>query len=247
MTSTHFLVKQKNLRFPYAFLEGSQHYHLSRVLRAKLGKRVWLVDERGGRFLAVIKELGREKTKLLILEKQEEEGTKVQLSLAQAVIKSKKMDFIIQKATELGIACFIPILASRSIVKVKEEEKKVARWQRIAGEAAKQAHRTSVPSILPPQSFLSFLQGVQAQRKLFLVEGRGRLLREIVIEAPVSQRLSDRPAVYILVGPEGGWTEKEEKLASDNGFEAVSLGTQVLRSETAALAALSLVAHFWNV
>lgn len=242
------MVKQKNLRFPYAFLEGKQHHHLSRVLRARPGKRVWLVDEKGGQFLAEVRELDREKTKLLILERQEGEGTKIRLSLAQAVIKSKKMDFLIQKATELGIACFIPILASRSIVKLKEEEKKVSRWQRIAGEAAKQARRTSVPSVLRPQPFLSFLQGLQAERKLFLVEGRGRLLREIVIEVPLSQKsLSDLPAVNILVGPEGGWTETEEKQAFDNGFEAVSLGNQVLRSETAALAALSLIAHFWNV
>jgi len=241
------LVKQKNLRFPYAFLEGKQHRHLSRVLRAKPGKRVWLVDEKGGRFLTEVRELEREKTKLLILERQEAEGIKIRLSLAQAVIKSKKMDFIIQKATELAIASFIPILASRSIVKVKEEEKKVSRWQRIAGEAAKQARRTSIPSVLSPQPFLSFLQGLQVDRKLFLVQGRGRPSREIVIKEPLSQRLFDLPAVNILVGPEGGWTEAKEKQALDNGFEAVSLGNQVLRSETAALAALSLVVHFWNV
>jgi 16S rRNA (uracil1498-N3)-methyltransferase len=241
------LLKQKNLRFPYAFLEGSEHHHLSRVLRAGPGKRVWLVDEKGGRFLAEVRELERERTKLLILERKEIEGTKIRLSLAQAVVKSKKMDLIIQKATELGIASFIPILASRSIVKVKEEKKKVDRWQRVASEAAKQAHRTSVPSILPLQPFLSFLQALQAERKLFFVEGRGRLLREIVVEQLPSREQSDPSAVIVLVGPEGGWTEGEEKQALDNGFEAVSLGNQVLRSETAALAALSLVAHFWNV
>jgi 16S rRNA (uracil1498-N3)-methyltransferase len=241
------LVKQKSLRFPYAFLEGSEHHHLSRVLRARPGQRVWLVDEKGVRFLAEVRELDREKTKLLILERQEAGGSKIRLSLAQAVLKSKKMDFIIQKATELGIAFFIPILAARSIAKVREEEKKVSRWQRIAQEAAKQARRMSVPSVLSPQPFFSFLQGLRAGRKFFLVEGRGRLLREIIIEDPPGQRLFNLPAVNILIGPEGGWTEEEEKQALDNGFEAVSLGDQILRSETAALAALSLVAHFWNV
>jgi len=72
-------------------------------------------------------------------------------------------------------------------------------------------------------------------------------LREILMEQPPSRRFSDLPAVNIMVGPEGGWTESEEKQALDNGFEAVSLGNQVLRSETAALVALSLVAHFWNL
>lgn len=241
------MVKQKNLRFPHAFLEGGEHYHLSRVLRARPGKRVWLIDEKGGRFLAEVRELEREKTKLFILGREEEKGTKIRLSLAQAVIKSKKMDFLIQKATEMGIDCFVPVLASRSMVKLREEEKKVARWQRIAREAAKQARRTSVPLVVRPQPFLSFLQSVQAERKLFLVEGRGRLLREILIEVPMSHGLSDFPEVTILVGPEGGWTDAEEKQAFDHGFEAMSLGNQILRSETAALAALSLIAHFWNV
>ncbi|MBM3285342.1 MAG: RsmE family RNA methyltransferase, partial [Candidatus Aminicenantes bacterium] len=130
MTSTHFLVKRTSLCLPYAFLDGDQHYHLSRVLRARPGKRIWLLDERGGRYLAEVQELAREKTKLLVLEKHEPEESKIRLSLAQAILKSKKMDFLVQKSTELGVASFVPIVAARSVVKLGAEEKKLQRWQR---------------------------------------------------------------------------------------------------------------------
>jgi len=147
LTSTHFLVDQKNLRFPYAFLVGRQHHHLGRVLRAGPGKRVWLIDEKGGRFLAEVKEVERERTKLIILERQEAERERIRLLLAQAIIKSKKMDLIIQKATELGIASFIPILAARSIVKVKEEEEKVAEdCRRSCQTSSSNIHPLSPPS-----------------------------------------------------------------------------------------------------
>lgn len=248
MTSTHFLVKQKSLHFPSAILEEEEHHHLSKVLRIKPGKRVWLIDEEGERYLAEVTEVGKQQTKLNILEKTEKTEKKIHLTLAQALIKAKKMDLLIQKATELGMDAFVPVTASRSVVRLRENEaKKVERWQRIATEAAKQSRRSCVPAICFPQPFRSFIDNRSESKKLLLSEDRGRYLREILAEPTGTLRAGGIPSVIIAVGPEGGWTKEEENSALERDFEAVRLGKQVLRSETAALAALAIISHFWNI
>jgi len=246
VTSTQFLIKRAGLRFPFAFLDGDEHFHLSRVLRVRPGRKIWLLDEQGVRYRAEVQEVEEERTKVLILEREKPEEQKIHLTLAQALLKSKKMDLVVQKSTELGVASLIPVQAARSVVRLKEEQKRVARWKRIASEAAKQSRRSSIPIIFPPQLYLSFLGHFDAAKKLILSERAGRLLREILVGSSPGTGQGDMPRVIILVGPEGGWTPEEESQARSRGFEPVSLGKQVLRSETAALAALSLIAHFWN-
>jgi len=247
LTSTHFLVKQKSISFPSAVLEGEEHHHLGRVLRIKAGKRVWLIDEEGERYLAEVREVGENQTKLDILEKAEKPEAKIHLTLAQALLKSKKMDFLIRKATELGMTEFIPVVASRSVARVQEREaKKVERWQKIAASASKQSRRAFVPGVQPPQTYRSFIRDRHELKRLILCEALGRYLREILAEGPESPAEGGIPSVVIAVGPEGGWTEEEVNLALENGFEPVSLGKQVLRSETASLAALAMVSHFWS-
>ena len=248
MTSTHFIVKAENLHYPCAVLDGDEHYHLSRVLRAKPGKKLWLVDERGTAYLAEVEEVGRHRTRLhLMEEKVTEEGARVRLILAQSLLKAKKMDLLVQKATELGMSLLIPVAADRSVVKFTEREAlKVDRWRKIAREAAKQSRRSFIPHVLPPVSMPEFLSNRSEQRKLILCEGQGRALRDIVAAPPASYSTGEAPAVLLLVGPEGGWTAAEFKAALGAGFEAVNLGRRVLRSETAALAALAVISQFWD-
>jgi 16S rRNA (uracil1498-N3)-methyltransferase len=248
LTSTHFLIRQKNLRLPFAVIEGEEHHHLSKVLRIKPGKRIWLIDEQGRSFLAEVREVGKQKTRLAVVEQAEKEEMKIELTLAQGLIKSKKMDFLVQKATELGMRSFIPVIARRSVVRIQEkEQRKRARWQKIAAEAAKQSRRSLVPEVYSPQPFSCFIENRNESRKLLLCETKGRYLRDIFAEGPGRPGDGGTPSVLILVGPEGGWTEEEEGLALERGFEAVSLGKQVLRAETAALAALAVISHFWNI
>lgn len=248
MTSTHFIVRPENLHYPCAVLDGDEHYHLSRVLRAKPGKKLWLVDERGTSYLAEVEEVGRNRTRLRLMGKKESgEGAGVRLILAQSVLKAKKMDLLVQKATELGMRLLIPVAAERSVVKFKEREAlKVERWRKIAREAAKQSRSTYIPGVLPPTSMQEFLSSRSEQRKLILCEGQGRPLRDIVAGPPASLSMGEAPAVLLLVGPEGGWTAAELKAALENGFEAVNLGRRILRSETAALAALAVISQFWD-
>jgi 16S rRNA (uracil1498-N3)-methyltransferase len=248
LTSTHFIVKSCNLHYSSAVLDGDEHYHLSRVLRAKPGKKIRLIDERGTSYLAEVEEVGRNRTRLRLVERIEGgDGEKVRLILAQSVLKAKKMDLLVQKATELGVRQIIPVAAERSVVKLRERESlKVERWRKIAREAAKQSRGSTIPEVLPHISVRDLLCGRNEQRKLILSEGKGKLLRDIVAGPPASFSKGEAPAVLLLVGPEGGWTEAELKAALENGFEAVSLGSRILRSETAALAALAVLSQFWN-
>ena len=247
MTSNHFLVKQKNLRPPYARLDGGEHHHLCRVLRARSGEKVWLVDERGSSFRAEVIEVGRRQTRLLVLEKEEPSAAKVRLVLAQALIKSKNMDLVIQKATELGVQAVVPVEASRSVLKLEGREgPRLERWRKIAREAAKQSRRTDIPLIHAPYPFSVFLESRNEPKRLILCEEGGTLLRDILVDHPVDSASSEMPGVVLLVGPEGGWSKAEEQQATEKGFEAVSLGTRILRSETAALAALAAIQIFWG-
>jgi len=227
LTSNRFFIKQSNIRSSYVFLDGEEHHHLSRVARIKPGEKVWLFDERGTNYLARVEEVTKEKTRLAILERRVTPEPRVEITLAQALIKSKKMNSIIQKATELGVTTIIPVITARTVVRIEERaEKKLERWQKIIKAAAKQSKISFLPSISSPVTLEKLVEERDEAKKLVLSENTS--------------------SAIILVGPEGGWTSEEEEYILDHAYEAVSLGRQVLRAETAALASLAMISHFWN-
>jgi 16S rRNA (uracil1498-N3)-methyltransferase len=248
LTSNHFFVSKAFIDFPSVLLEGDEHHHLSTVARVKVKEKVWLFDEEGTSYLAQVIKIQREKTRLLILEKIEPEKLKVQITLAQALINSKKMDFILQKSTELGMAGFIPVISRRSVAKLNEKvEKKIERWHKIALEVAKQCRSSLVPWISAPIQFKELVEEGKEAKKLLLSENRGKYLKDILIAKPEYQPPELSSSVIILVGPEGGWTKEEEDNALAHGYEAISLGKNILRTETAAICALALISHCWNL
>jgi 16S rRNA (uracil1498-N3)-methyltransferase len=247
LTATRFLVERKNIRFPMARLDGGEHHHLSKVLRAKPGRQVGLVDEAGNFYEAEIVEVKETETLLRIHGRSPAEEPRLRLMLGQALLKSKKMDWIIQKATELGVDMIIPLATARAVVKVGPGDgRRVDRWQKIAREAAKQSRRSTVPDVEEPCSFSDFLNARPGSRKFILTEDGGTALKEILPAGPGGPAGAGIPNVLLAVGPEGGWTKEEETGSRTAGFEAVSLGKQPLRSETAALAALAMISHFWR-
>jgi 16S rRNA (uracil1498-N3)-methyltransferase len=248
LTSNRFFVSKALIDFPSVFLEGDEHHHLSNVARVKVKEKVCLFDEEGTSYLAQVAEIQRGETRLLILGKTEPEKPKVQIILAQALINSKKMDFVLQKSTELGMIGFIPVISGRSVAKVNEKaEKKIERWHKIALEAAKQYRTSVVPWISAPILLKNLVEERKEAKKLLLSENRGKYLKDILIARPESQSQEPAPSVIILVGPEGGWTEEEENSALAHGYEAISLGKNILKTETAAICALALISHFWNL
>ena len=249
MTSNRFFIKRSNLHSSTVLLYGEEHHHLSRVARKKPEERVWLFDEQGTNYLARVEEINKDVTRLSILEKLDKNKPKVKIALAQALLKSKKMDIIIQKSTELGITTFIPVMTARTIVKIEDKiQKKIERWKKIALEAVKQSQRAFLPSILSPMLLEKLVEERHEERKFILSEKRGKYLKDILIQNSGSKpEIAEPPSsVLILVGPEGGWTEEEEKYILNHGYEAVSLGRQILRAETAVLCSLALISHFWN-
>lgn len=249
MTSNRFSIKQSNIRSSSVFLDGEEHHHLSKVARIRPREKVWLFDERGTNYLARVEEITQERTRLAILERQVTAEPRVKITLAQALIKSKKMESILQKATELGATTIIPVITTRTVVRIEERaEKKLERWQKIINAAAKQSKISFLPSIFSPVTLEKLVKERDEAKKLVLSENKGKYLRDILIQGSDSGVEREEPpsSVLILVGPEGGWTREEEEYILDHGYEAVSLGRQVLRAETASLSSLAMISHFWN-
>jgi 16S rRNA (uracil1498-N3)-methyltransferase len=158
--------------------------------------------------------------------------------LAQALLKGERMDWVIQKATELGVDRIVPILATHSVVKPRTDriEHQVARWRRIALEAAQQSERWSLPAIDEPATLPQLLSTSKiAAAKIFLAErSDGASISSVPLEHGHGE-------VWLLVGPEGGWKEEEVLQALQQGFSAVTMGPRILRAETAAIAAISVL------
>ncbi len=243
MTSNHFFIPKARATGAVMVLEGREHRHLSRVLRARPGEVVVLFDEEGTKYRARVEDVAAEAMTLTCLDRTPGEGRKTRIGLAQGLLKVKTMDFVVQKAAELGLAEFFPIAAVRSVSRLGEKSlRKVDRWEKIAREASKQSRLGWPFRIHAPLGLDEFLADPPPEAALFLSERQGPMLRDVLgadrDRVPVS--------AVILVGPEGGWTEAEEASISGRGYEAVSLGRSVLRAETAALSAAAVLSHFWN-
>ncbi len=161
------------------------------------------------------------------------------------------MEYIVQKAVELGVTAIVPVAGARCIVKLDEKnaQKKVARWQKIAEEAAKQCGRGIVPSVAMPITFAKAIEdGKRMQLPLFCYEGDGTVSLKTVLENAKQNMTPDAPpTAAIYVGPEGGYDTKEVALAADAGFPSVNLGRRILRCETASGFALSCMTYAFEL
>jgi 16S rRNA (uracil1498-N3)-methyltransferase len=221
------IAKRRHIKVP---MEKSRY--LLSVLRCKKGDAVTLIDGRGSAYAAQIvsivkKDVFVDITGDLLLNAE----LPVQLTLCQGLLKGEKMDLIIQKATELGVAEIVPLVTERSIVK---ETRKVKRWHAIAEEAAEQCGRAVVPLVRDPQKLDDILDGEKVNGLLFW-EGGGRALSEAMGVVDL------RRTVHIFIGPEGGFTAAEVRKAEEQGLIRATLGKRILRAETAAISATALV------
>lgn len=195
--------------------------------------------------MAHVEAVEKDRTRLNVVGEERKSIPKVRIILAQALLKTKKMDLVVQKATELGAYAIVPLLTERTVAKIEnKQDKKMERWKRIVLEAAKQSGSISVPEIHPPTELKRFITEREESKQIFLSERGGKSLRDILM-LPLKEKLKIPDSVNLLVGPEGGWTEKEEQDIMNNSYEAASLGTFTLRSETAAIVSLAMVSHFW--
>ncbi len=217
-----------------AVVRGEQAHHLHNVLRLQPGQIFELSDTRRLYLGRVIASLPGEVT--FAIEKELPTGPQPPaVTLLGAVFKFDRYEWMIEKATELGAAKIVPVIASRTDPKLAAAaQKRVERWRRIAFEAAQQSRRIAPPELALPVALDSALATAPEGCRWILDESRDPASPSRLVPA------RDRPSV-LLVGPEGGWTEGERRRASRYGFLPVSLGPLILRAETAAIAALALL------
>ena len=162
-----------------------------------------------------------------------------------SVYKFDHMEWAIEKATELGVAAIAPVIARRTEKHLAQAaEKRAERWRRIAHEAAQQSRRSDVPLIHDPVSLALRVQAASQATRIVLAEQERTTTLRNALEEAVAAAQAEMPALEIAIGPEGGWAPEEEALFDANGWRAVSLGPRILRAETAAIAALAVVASF---
>jgi len=224
-------------------IRGDEFYHLSRVLRLKEKTEVALFDGRGLELSGTIAALDDEQARIEVTGVSEGRGeSPLEITLLQAMTKAGKMDLIIQKGTEMGVASFRPFFSDRTIPKADAGTgaKRSARWRKIALEAAKQCGRSVIPAVGEPVPFEEVIAGFDDALKLMPWEmEQERGLRETIKD----HGKAGVEKVVILIGPEGGLTEDNVATARRNGFMAVSLGPRILRAETAAITAIAIVQH----
>lgn len=247
MTIHHFFIEAQKIRFPEVIIYGREHHHLARVLRLKKGERVRIFNEKKEIFSAIIERVEPERTILLLEGQIDMEKIEVQVTVAQAFLKAKMMDWLIAKMTELRVARIVPLITQRTVAKIEANSSpKIRRWKRIALEAAKQSQTSFVPEISSPLKLKDFILSCKEEKRFFLSEHEGELLRDILGREFQDRSIRRPVSVAVCVGPEGGWTKEEEELLQSHAFSPVSLGKRIYRAETATFIVASILTHFWN-
>ena len=226
-----------------ATLVGAQAEHMARVLRAEVGSEADVVA--GGRvFHARVTSINNHEVRFTLIAELRADPA-LAVTLVVSIYKFDRMEWALEKATELGVRTVVPVIARRTEKHLAQAaEKRVERWRRIAHEAAQQSRRSDVPVIYEPGPLAERIRAASKATRIVLAEQeRTTTLRDAVKEALVAAQ-TEMPTLEIAIGPEGGWAPEEEALFDANGWRAVSLGPRILRAETAALAALAVVASY---
>jgi len=225
-------------------LSQQQAHHATRVLRLKTGDGVTLFNGDGAEYDALVTSVGRIAVNVKIGERRPvDRESRLEIVLGQALSSGERMDYTVQKAVELGVAAIHPLAASRSVVRLDGERaaKRVSHWQSVAIAACEQCGRNRVPPVDPVSMLEAWLARDGARPT-------GAL--RVLLSPRAETRLRDLPgpggAIVLLAGPEGGFTRDEEALARAGGFTPVRLGPRVLRTETAAVAALAAMQALWG-
>ena len=222
-----------------AHIQGDAAKHLTNVLRVEVGQRYEISDNRSV-YLAEIESARKNDVVFRALEKLPGEAPRVRVTLCAALVKFDHFEWMIEKATELGVAEIIPVIATRTERGLdRAAEKRIERWRRIVLEASQQSRRAHLPEVRDAAPLAKAVVEAPLRYVLDEVPGGAPLL------AALPGRRTAEDSVAVLVGPEGGWTDAERAGFEAAGWRRVTLGPLILRAETAALAALSVVNAAW--
>jgi len=220
-------------------IRESDAHKIARVLRLQPGERIELIDSSANAFTASIEAVGTVVRATVQQRLDSESDTRAALAIdvAQAVPKARRMDFVIEKGTELGASAFLPFYSERNVARTVGAEK-LARWRRLARTAAQQCGRREVPAIEAPLRFERLLERFSAYQ---IVVFAWELAPSRPLVDALRQALPASGRALVVIGPEGGFTHAEAEAASQHGALAVSLGSRILRTDTAALALLAVI------
>ncbi len=213
--------------------------HVAKALRLKAGDAIVVFDGRGGEYEAAIQRIDKDRVDVKVgaWRDAENEGS-IAAGLVQGLPEADKMDWIIQKSVELGVAWIQPLICDRSVVRLSAERaaKREAHWRRVAVAACEQSGRNRIPEVRPTLGFMSWIAVASETPRWALTPGA----------PPLAAQPRPAGAVELLIGPEGGLSERERELAASQGCVSVSLGPRVLRTETAPIAALAAINALWG-
>lgn len=235
-----YFVKPKQICGDFISITNNNDiYHITKVMRYRVGEKVICVDGMGHDYVVEITRIDQAAIDLKILQVMPSQGEpSFHITLAQSIPKGERWEWVLQKGTELGVIRFIPFFSERTIVKIPKEkiEKKRARWQRIVKEAAEQSWRGIIPQVDPPISWNQLLQQIEQENHAWIAyEREGESLKQCL------QDLGESNKLLLIIGPEGGFSEREIEESVKSGATPITLGPRILRTETATLVALSAI------
>lgn len=231
-----YFVKEKNNQ--NFILENTDIHHIKKVMRCKNNDKIEIVYDKKV-YLCNIDDI--DTLTLSIIDSYEEEReSNIELTIAVSLVQEQKFDLILQKLTELGVNNIIPVKTERSIVKLdkSKEEKKKIRWENICKEASEQSHRVTIPKV---HNIISLKELLNQKKELNLICSLNEKTK------PLEEYLTkDLKNILFVIGPEGGFSNKEEQFLTENGFESTTLGKRVLRVETAAIYVASIINYVYK-
>ena len=239
-----YFVEKDAITFPYIYITGDDCHHIGMVMRMKPKDKVYISDQERS-FIAEILDIKKEQVTLIIVEElHEEKELPYNVTIAQGLVRREKMEEVIDYITELGAYSYIPVVMSRSIVKVNLEqmEKKNTRYTKIAKEAAEQSHRLKIMKVKNVESWKNFLKcSKDYDLCLYAYEASAKddSLKQLL-------RTKKYQNILVLVGPEGGISEKEVEDLKANNFLPITLGPRILRTQVAPLYVMSALSYEWE-
>jgi len=246
MSTRRFMISSRAIRDGYASFDGDIYNHMVRVLRLGTGDTVQLADEKGMVYSGTIDQVAKEWVAVKITSSSSappSDSTAPRITICQALPKGDKIDLILQKGTELGAHDFWLFGGRRSVAKLRDDqqESKLERWNRITAEASRQCGRPGIPEVSWRPSAVEAANDTEQELRLILWEGERENSLKDVLSA------SGKPtSVIVAIGPEGGFDPLEVRHFSQHGFLPVSLGSRILRTETASIAILAIIQYMWG-
>jgi 16S rRNA (uracil1498-N3)-methyltransferase len=246
MTARRFMINSRAIRDGNATFDGDIYNHMVRVLRMGTGDAVQLTDEKGMMHFGTVCQVDRERVAVKITSSclaAQSDSAVPRVTICQALPKGDKIDLILQKGTELGAHDFWLFGGRRSVAKIRDDQQnsKLERWNRITAEAARQCGRHDIPEVTWRPGAVEAANDTGQELRLILWEGE----REHSLKEAFSAGAKPS-SVIVAIGPEGGFDPLEVRHFSQHGFQSVSLGSRILRTETASIAILAIIQYIWG-